>query len=275
VSQWKPLLVWTEREVDDPSTPLNNEGDFEACVATSYVMGLLYGGVIMPHPYTQAERERLEANPRESQDLNVSDGKAVEVYGHQLRRSSVTTSKTDFLARPGMGYCLTGTGSPLSGTGTFFHEVFGVAQSRDRVRVYDPLQPAGSQPTDMNVADLARWLHGIGPNQVREVGMDEFSGDDMNLKGRNPEPIHNRTTTIAKGGVLVADPTAMPFNNIHTMQEGMPFTPQWRVTGNTILGTDRWLGGWVFTTPPKFGYISEALLGDNPLVPLEEHPPVV
>lgn len=268
MSQWRPMEVWTEHE--GPGTPEGQE-DFEACVATSYAMGLLYGGVTMPAPYTQAERERLEVVANAPQDLSASDVKALEVYGHRLRGPSVTSSKEAFLARPGLGFCLTGEGSPVDApVGDFLHEVFAVALSTTEVRVYDPLLPAESQPTDFSVGDVAKWMLGVGDNQVREIGKDELAGgDDVNLKGTNPRPIHNRTTTLKLGGFLVADPSAMPFNTIHPMPPGTAFTPSWQVTGNSILGTDQWLGGWVFTSPPMFGYISLGLLGDNPLVPIE------
>jgi hypothetical protein len=271
VSQWQPGRVWTQRELDIPSTPLKDESDFEACVATSYAMGLLYGGVTMPAPYTQAERERLEVVFREPQDLSASDAKALEVYGHRLRGPSVTSSKAAFLARPGLGFCLTGVGSPVGAqAGTFTHEVFAVAQSTTTVRVYDPLLSATTRPKDRSVRDLAAWMKGVGANQVREVRKDELAGaDDVNLKGSNPKPIHNRQTTLEKGGFLVADPTASPFQQLHRMPEGTAFTPQWRVTGRVQLETDQWLGGWVFTNPPMFGYISEGLVGNNPLVPIE------
>ena len=269
MSQFREMEVWTEREGDIPGTP-KNEGDFEACVATSYAMGLLYGGVSMPNPYSQAERERLEVVSREPQDLPACDIKAIEIYGHRLREPSVTT-KPAFLARPGLGFCLTGVGSPVGAqAGSFTHEVFAVALPSGSIRVYDPLRPAGSQPTDMTVSALAAWMKGVRAHQVREIKKDEFTGGtDVNLKGTNPRPIHNRTTKLKHGGVLVADPTAMPFNNLFSMPPGMAFTPQWQVTGNMILGTDQWLGGWIFTSPPMFGYISLGLLGDNPLVPIE------
>jgi hypothetical protein len=266
------MEVWTEREGDIPGTPMN-EGDFEACVATSYAMGLLYGGVTMPAPYTQAERERLEVVSREPQDLPATDVKALEVHGHRLRGPSVTSSNAAFLARPGLGFCLTGVGSPVGAqAGSFTHEVFAVALPSGNVRVYDPLQPAGFQPTDKSVSDMAAWMKGVGARQVREIGKDEFTGgDDMNLKGTNPRPIHNRKTILKLGGFLVADPTAMPFHQLHPMPANTAFTPAWQVTGNLILGTDQWLGGWVFTSPPMFGYISLGLLGDNPLVPIESN----
>jgi hypothetical protein len=53
------------------------------------------------------------------------------------------------------------------------------------------------------------------------------------------------------------------------MPAGMAFTPSWQVTGQQQLGTDQWFGGWVFTSPPVFGYISAGLVGDNPLVPID------
>jgi hypothetical protein len=264
------LEVWTEREGDIAGTP-QDEGDFEACVATSYAMGLLYGGVIMPAPYTQPERERLEVVANEPQDLAASDEKALEVHGHRLRGPSVTSSKLAFLARPGLGFCLTGVGSPVGAqAGTFTHEVFAVAQSTGNALVYDPLLPAKSGPKPVSLPALAAWMKGVGPNQVREVKLDELTGaEDMKLKGTNPRPIHNRTTTLKLGGVLVADPTTMPFASIHTMPAGMAFTPSWQVTGQQQLGTDQWFGGWVFTSPPVFGYISAGLVGDNPLVPID------
>ena len=190
MSQWRPLEVWTEREGDIAGTP-QDEGDFEACVATSYAMGLLYGGVIMPAPYTQAERERLEVVANEPQDLAASDGRALEVHGHRLRGPSVTSSKLAFLARPGLGFCLTGVGSPVGAqAGTFTHEVFAVAQSTTNALVYDPLLPANSGPKAVSLPALAAWMKGVGPNQVREVMLDERS-----LTAAQPVLVRSRTSS--------------------------------------------------------------------------------
>jgi hypothetical protein len=201
MSQFNPMLVWTEREGDIAGTPAY-EGDWEACVATSYAMGLLYGGVTMPAPYTQAERERLEAVYDEPQDLATSDIKAIQVYGKKLRPPSVTTSKAAFLARPGMGFCLTGTGSPVGAQiGTFMHEVFAVAQSTTVVRVYDPLRAPGSQPTDMTVTALATWMKGVGSNDVREIRKDEFMPsyalDTVPFLGSNGQPTPRQVSFAA------------------------------------------------------------------------------
>lgn len=198
MSQFREMEVWTEREGDNPATPNVNEGDWEACVATAYEMGLLFGGVTMAAPYTQAEREKLEAVYDTSQDLSISDGMARAVYGHALRGPTVTSSKAAFLARPGLGFCLTGVGSPVGAqAGTFMHEVFGYARSTTVVRVYDPLRPAGSQPTDMTVAAMAAWMKGVGPNDVREVARDEFGVTDTTTT-TYPAP----RTWLTKGGAL-------------------------------------------------------------------------
>jgi hypothetical protein len=166
MSDWRENEVWSEREV----------GDFEACVATSYAMGLLYGGVDMAQPYTQAERERLEVTFNEPQNLPTTDTKAQAVYGAKLRPPAAGISKTAFLARPGVGYCLTGTGSPLGlQPGTFIHEVFGVALTREKVMVYDPLARPGSPPAPMTVTALAAWMKGVADHQVREIRKDELT----------------------------------------------------------------------------------------------------
>jgi hypothetical protein len=273
VSQWRPMMVWTEHE--GPGTP-KDEGDFEACVATSYAMGLLYGGATMPAPYTQAERERLEVVANAPQDLSASDVKALEVYGHRLRGPSVTSSKAAFLARPGLGFCLTGVGSPVGAqAGTFLHEVFAVAVSFTEVRVYDPLRPEGSQPTNLSVNILAAWMLGLGDDQVREIDKDEFTGaNEMELKGTMVRPTQNRKTTVKLSGVMVTDPTAMPFDVIRSMPAGQLFVPDWLVTGNTILGSSEWYGGWEPNLRPgvalTFGYVSVAIC--NPLEPIEGTP---
>jgi hypothetical protein len=168
VSQWNPNIVWTEREV----------GDWEACVATSYAMGLLYGGVTMRAPYTQAQRELLEVTADAPQDLNTTDARARQLFSRTLLLPSVTTSETAFLARPGMGFCLTGVGSPVGAqAGTFTHEVFGVAMSTSVIRVYDPLLPPGAAPIDRSVAHMTAWMNGIASHQVREIRKDYFVAD--------------------------------------------------------------------------------------------------
>lgn len=167
MSQFNAARVWTEREA----------GDWEACVATSYSMGLLYGGFVMAAPYTQKQRELLEVVFDESQDLGASDAKSVQVYGVKLRQPSVTSSKIAFLNRPGTGFCLTGTGSPVGAqAGTFTHEIFAICTGLGMMAVYDPLLPEGAQPRTMTVAALAAWVRGIAPYQAREVRLNEFAG---------------------------------------------------------------------------------------------------
>jgi hypothetical protein len=174
-SGWRSGEVWTERE----------SGDWEACVATSYAMTLLYGGVSMGAPYTQAERERLEVVADEPQDLSTTDGQARAVYGAVLRGPS-TTDRQAFLNRAGVGYCLTGVGSPLGyQPGTFLHEVMAVGRGDGSVAVYDPLAPAGYGPSTMSVSTLAGWLTGLGPNDAREIRSGEI-GDEVNPNTQIP-----------------------------------------------------------------------------------------
>jgi hypothetical protein len=178
MSQFRPGEVWSERE----------DGDWEACVATAYAMALLYGGVIMPAPYTQAERERLEVRADEPQDLNATDARALEVYGAKLRPASVTSSLSAFLGRPGMGFTATGTGSPIyDPAGTYTHEVMMVGKTATTLTVYDPLAPPGAAPVDRSVSQMAVWAtHGLGPNDVREIRQGELAGEEMNPNTQIP-----------------------------------------------------------------------------------------
>lgn len=168
--------VWTEREGDIPGT-IMNEGDWEACVATAYSMALLYGGVKMAQPYTQYQRELIEyygAAADRDQNLDLTDIKSIQVYGVKLRLPSVW-SNAAALARPGVGMCLTGTGSPGGyATGTFGHEVFWIATSTTAGLLYDPLAPAGSAPLVKSVATMAAWARPLSATNSREVKAWEF-----------------------------------------------------------------------------------------------------
>lgn len=181
---WTPGVVWTEREGDIPGTPMN-EGDWEACVAASYSMALLYGGVQMAAPYTQRQRELIEIHGAAAdlpQDLAASDTMSMRVYGVKLRGATPGLTAAQALGRPGIGMCLTTNNSP-GGYGTgFVHEVFWVGVSETAGLLYDPLAPAGSQPQSRTVAYMLPFLRGLGDNQLREVKKDEFAaatGDNM------------------------------------------------------------------------------------------------
>jgi hypothetical protein len=190
MSVFRPDVVWSERET----------GDFEACVAASYAMGLAYGGVPMAAPYTQAERERLEVVTNEPQDLNTTDTKALAVYGVKLRLPSVGTVSA-FLSRPGIGACLTGIGSPGGfQAGTFTHEVFVVVESSTSVLLYDPLAPIGSAPKRVTVAKMVAWAQGVRPNDAREVRKDEFGGKAVPLI-TNVQPVAPNSSAQFEKGV--------------------------------------------------------------------------
>ena len=166
MSVFRPNEVWSERE----------RGDFEACVAASYAMGLAYGGVGMTAPYTQAERERLEVVANEPQNLDTTDTKSLAVFHVKLRRPSVT-DKRAFFSRPGIGACVTGNGSPGGfQAGTFIHEVFVVGVSATEMLLYDPLAPIGAAPQPVTVDKMVAWVRGLQPHQAREVLKDEFGG---------------------------------------------------------------------------------------------------
>lgn len=192
MSQFRVNEVWTEREGDIPGTP-QNESDWEACVATAYSMALLYGGVSMAAPYTQAQRELIEyygAPADRDQDLTLSDTKSREVYGVALRGPSVTSSKAAFLARPGLGFCLTGIGSPAGAqAGTFMHEVFAICVPDGRsLAVFDPLLPAGAVPVNRSIARMAVWMKGLGANDVREVAKGELAAGDAMIENLHGLP---------------------------------------------------------------------------------------
>jgi hypothetical protein len=166
-SQFDAGRVWTEREY----------GDWEACVACSYEMALLYAGVQMAAPYTQAEREKIEAHADEPQNLATTDYQANRVYGAQLRGPS-TSDPVAFVNRPGVGFCITGVGSPLGyQPGTFTHEVFGIGQSGGQVAIYDPLAPEGYGPSMMSVSAVADWILYLGPGDAREITAGELGGE--------------------------------------------------------------------------------------------------
>src|SRR3970040_18465 len=84
-------LVWTEREV----------GDWEACVITSGLMAIMYGGYTkFPlGAYTQAEREALEIIPDEPTNYAGLDKVFPARYGIKLR--PLSTSIANAVTRVG------------------------------------------------------------------------------------------------------------------------------------------------------------------------------
>lgn len=236
--------VWTEREGDIPGTPMN-EGDWEACVATSYSMALLYGGVRMAAPYTQRQRELLEihgAAADASQDLAASDVMSQRVYGVKLRGATPGLTAAQALGRPGVGMCLTTNNSP-GGYGTgFIHEVFWVGVSASAGLLYDPLAPVGSQPQSRTVAYMLPFLRGLGDNQLREVREWEFgppppTGGTMAVRPVSEE-FTTKTGPSTPGGQFYVDGPGM----------GTPkhFLTSEKVTsvGETTDGTYRLLFYW-------------------------------
>ena len=159
--------VWTEREA----------GDWEACVVTAYGMGLIHGGVKMPAPYTQAERERLEKVKDEPQDLNTTDIMSDAVYRVRLRKLS-TGAIADAVRRVNVGLVLTGFGSPGTQWTPGFtgaHEVFYVPTSPNSGYLGDPLAPDRRAFELVASSTIVGWAVGAGPNQAREVKVDEFA----------------------------------------------------------------------------------------------------
>ena len=159
--------TWTEREA----------GDWEACVVTAYAMGLIHGGVKMAAPYTQAEREKLEAVKDSPQDLLTTDAMSHQVYGVSLRKVS-TTTLAGAVSRPNIGLVLTGRGSPGTQWQPGFvglHEVFYVPTSANSGYLGDPLA-TNLRPFELIAASkILGWATGIGSNQAREVRFDEFA----------------------------------------------------------------------------------------------------
>jgi hypothetical protein len=163
------LGVWSERE----------GGDWEACVISSYLEGMVWGGVTnFPlGVYSQAEREALERIPDEPQDYDTTDVVALARYGVKLRRLSVGTVAAA-VSRPGVGVVLAGWGGLLIPTTAPIHSVFWV----DGL-VYDPLAPNQSAGQPCSAARITGWAKGAGPNDAREVRFNEFgaAGDDMTI----------------------------------------------------------------------------------------------
>lgn len=160
------LLVWSEREA----------GDWEACVVTAYSMGLLYGGVRMAAPYTQAQRELLEAVPDEPQNLTTTDAMSLKVYGVKLRPFS-TGTVADAVTRVGVGICLTGSGSPGTQWQPGFtggHEIFYVPTSATVGLLYDPLAPNKSNPEVIAASRIVGWARSPTVGAAREVKQWEF-----------------------------------------------------------------------------------------------------
>lgn len=163
------VKVWSEKE----------SGDWEACVAASYLMGLVYGGVTA-YPlgiYTQAEREALELVPDEPQDYATTDGQAQARYGVHLRKLS-TGSIESAVARPGIGLVLTGYGGLLIPTEASIHSLFYLPTSPTAGLLYDPLATNQSAGVSIAASRVATWAAGrAGPNDAREVRADEFQGE--------------------------------------------------------------------------------------------------
>lgn len=189
----KPL-VWSEQEA----------GDWEACVAASYLTGMVYGGH-GAYPlgiYTQAEREALEAVPDEPQDYNTTDAKALSRYGVKLRTLSTGTLESA-VARVGVGLVLAGYGAVNIPTSAPIHSVFYLPTTATAGLVYDPLAPNRSAGVSTPAAKILGWAKGPGPNDAREVRENEL-GDEMSESTATltlyPDGVR---TWRAKGGDLI------------------------------------------------------------------------
>lgn len=192
------VLVWSEKE----------SGDWEACVAASYLIGLVYGG-LRAFPlgiYTQAEREALELVPDEPQDYATTDAQSLARYGVALRKLS-TGSIADAVTRVGVGLVCTGYGGLLIATGASIHSLFYLPTSATAGLVYDPLANNQSAGVPISAAQIVTWTAGrAGPNQVREVGSDEFVGDTdvgTTIAVHHAFPEGSRTWYVKSSGNLV------------------------------------------------------------------------
>jgi hypothetical protein len=228
--------------------------------------------------YTHAERKAFRNNdPR----LNFEGGvaQAKKRYGKTINRlaDGSPAGLRAAMSEVGKVYAVAGIlrnfpkGHPLrrfAAPFDGFHAVTVEPVGNGSVAWTDPMMDMGHDPVPATVEDVLLFSKGNYPNDARWLTVEE--DNDVKLKGSNPRPIHNRSTVLKLGGYLVEDCTAMPYTNLLAMPAGMNFTPSWQVTGNDILGTKEWYGGWVFTNPPQFGYISLGLVGDNPLTPIEE-----
>jgi hypothetical protein len=254
------LAVWTEKE----------SGDWEACVAASYLMGLVYGGVTA-FPlgvYTQAEREALELIPDEPQDYATTDAQAQARYGVHLRKLS-TGSIADAVTRTGVGLVCTGYGGFLIPTNASIHSLFYLPTSPTAGLVYDPLANSQSAGVPVTAAQVVTWTAGrAGPNQVREVRDSEFlpppEEESMYLKGSNPRPMPpGARTTTTEGNYLIADPTVTPYRALMEIAAGSVIDIDWQVTATEENGVDQWYGAWVGSpvAPPQFGYLSLRICG--------------
>lgn len=163
--------VWTERE----------GGDWEACVISSYLIGLVYGGLaVFPLGiYSQAEREALEKVADEPQDYYTTDAVAQARYGIQLRKLS-TGSIPDAVTRVGVGLVLAGYGALLIPTTAPIHSVFYLPVSATAGLVFDPLAVNQSAGVSIAASQIVAWSKGAGPNDAREVKENEFA---MNTPG--------------------------------------------------------------------------------------------
>lgn len=156
-----PNKVWTERET----------GDWEACVAASYAMGLLHGGIKMAAPYTQGEREKLEKVKDEPQNFLVTDAMSQAVYGHKLRPVTIPISQA--VMRINVGLVLSGKGSPgrqwqAGFTGN--HAVFYVPTSSASGYLGDPLAPNMQLFELITSSRIVAWA----TPDAREVKLNEF-----------------------------------------------------------------------------------------------------
>jgi len=185
-----PPLVWSERE----------GGDWEACVISSYLIGLVYGG-LHSFPlgiYTQAEREALEQVADEPQDYHTTDATSQARYGVQLRKLS-TGGIDDAVTRVGIGLVAAGYGGLLIPTTAPIHSVFYLPTSQTAGLLFDPLAANQSAGVPIDASRIVAWSKGAGPNDAREVKENEFAmATDVQVRAY-PTP----RTWLTKGGVLV------------------------------------------------------------------------
>ena len=190
------LGVWSERE----------GGDWEACVISSYLEGLVYGGVTnFPlGVYTQEEREKLERIPDEPQDYNTTDVVAQARYGVHLRKLSTDTLQ-NAVTRVGIGLVLAGYGSLNIATNAPIHSIFYLPMNTGAGLVFDPLAANQSAGVLTLAAKVLKWAKGAGPNDAREVRKGEFNTVTLTtVKAEDWLPTQNPTG--ASNGVLRETP---------------------------------------------------------------------
>lgn len=165
----KPL-VWSEVEA----------GDWEACVAASYLTGMVYAGwTAFPLGiYTQAEREAIEAVADSPQDYATTDAEALARYGVKLRPLS-TGSLESAVSRVGVGLVLAGYGGLLIATNAPIHSVFYLPTSSTAGLLYDPLAANKSAGVSLPASRILGWAKGPGANDAREVREDELGEEPM------------------------------------------------------------------------------------------------